>query len=123
MVNARRSATEGILMKCLRRMAAAATLSAAVLALVPAHCSATPYEGFADYRTILLSRFDYTWNSPNITAMENQIHTMMQNAANHGFTEIIWQVRGQSDALYNSNVEPRIAGRIAAEVGAMRQAH
>jgi uncharacterized lipoprotein YddW (UPF0748 family) len=34
----------------------------------------------------------------------------MQNAADEGFTEVIWQVRGRADALYNSNYEPPATG-------------
>ena len=65
---------------------------------------------FTEYRSIFVDRFDFTYNSPNIPAMVSAIETQMQKAADEGFTEVIWQVRGRGDALYNSNVEPPAAG-------------
>jgi len=87
---------------------------AAAVAFVSGWLSASvvaqPQPGFADFRSIFIDRFDYTYNSPDIPAMTSAIHSQMQNAADMGFTDVIWQVRGEADALYNSNVEPHIAG-------------
>lgn len=68
---------------------------------------------FTDLRTIFVDRFDYTYNSGNIPAMVSAINTQMQNAANQGFTDVVWQVRGRGDALYNSNFEPKATGLTA----------
>lgn len=64
---------------------------------------------FGDYRSIFVDRFDYTYNGtiPSMTAEINQI---MQDAADEGFSEVVWQVRGRGDALYDSNFEPDVSG-------------
>jgi uncharacterized lipoprotein YddW (UPF0748 family) len=64
---------------------------------------------FSDYRSIFVDRFDYPYTG-NITTMTNEINAMMQDAADEGFSEVIWQVRGRGDALYNSNIEPDVYG-------------
>jgi hypothetical protein len=63
-----------------------------------------------DYRSIFVDRFDFNYTSPNIPAMVSAIDAQMQNAADMGFTEVMWQVRGRGDALYNSNFEPKASG-------------
>lgn len=63
---------------------------------------------FSDYRSIFIDRFDYPYTG-NISTMTSQINSMMEDAADEGFTEVIWQVRGRGDALYNSNVEPDVS--------------
>lgn len=65
---------------------------------------------FANYRSIFVDRFDYTYNSGNIPQMTQAINNQIAAAAAEGFTEIIWQVRGRADALYNSNYEPATTG-------------
>jgi len=78
-----------------------------VVALVAAD---TVRADFADYRSIFISRFEFPYTSPNIPSMVAQIDGMMQKAADEGFTEVVWQVRGRGDALYNSNLEPHVNG-------------
>ncbi len=65
---------------------------------------------FANYRSIFIDRFDYVYNSANIPQMVSAINAQMQSAQDEGFTEVIWQVRGRADALYNSNYEPPATG-------------
>jgi uncharacterized lipoprotein YddW (UPF0748 family) len=84
-------------------------VAASVLLLLTSY-AANVRADFADYRSIFIDRFDYTYNSGNIPAMAAAIDAQMQNAADEGFTEIIWQVRGRADALYNSNIEPQTSG-------------
>ena len=74
--------------------------------------SAMAYAEFGDYRSIFVDRFDYPYTG-SISSMTSEINTMMQNAADEGFTEVIWQVRGRGDALYNSNFEPDVNGLTA----------
>ena len=64
---------------------------------------------FGDYRSIFVDRFDYPYTG-NIATMTAEINAMMQDAADEGFSEVIWQVRGRGDALYDSNVEPDVNG-------------
>nr|MBA3485314.1 family 10 glycosylhydrolase [Pirellulales bacterium] len=81
-----------------------------VAGVVVAMAAAPARADFADYRSIFVSRFEFPYNSPNIPSMVAQIDGMMQKAADEGFTEVVWQVRGRGDALYNSNLEPAING-------------
>ncbi len=71
--------------------------------------SAMAHAEFGDFRSIFVDRFDYPYTG-NIASMTSEINTMMQNAADEGFTEVIWQVRGRSDALYDSNYELAVNG-------------
>ena len=64
---------------------------------------------FGDERAIFFDRYDYPYTG-NIAAMTAEINTMMQDADDQGFTNVIWQVRGRADALYNSNYEPSVYG-------------
>lgn len=64
---------------------------------------------FGEYRSIFIDRFDYPYTG-SIPAMTNQINAMMQEAADAGFSEVIWQVRGRADALYDSSYEPDAYG-------------
>ncbi len=72
-----------------------------VLALIlqPALASATDH--FGDFRGLWISRFEYNEDSP--TDIINRIN----NAADMGITDVIWQVRGKADAYYNSNYDPK----------------
>jgi uncharacterized lipoprotein YddW (UPF0748 family) len=64
-------------------------------------------EDVTTYRSIFVDRFgDYPYDG-NIPSMVAEINQMMQDAADEGFTEIIWQVRGRGEAIYNSQIEPR----------------
>ena len=65
---------------------------------------------FANYRSIFVDRFDFPYQNGNIPSMTATIEGMIQNAADEGFTEVVWQVRARGDALYNSNLEPRASG-------------
>ncbi len=56
---------------------------------------------FADYRGIWIDRFDYR----NLGT--SGVQQIMANCAAAGFTDVIFQVRGQGDAYYQSNYEPR----------------
>lgn len=56
---------------------------------------------FSDWRGLWLTRFDY--RSTN----EATVRHMIDNVASLGITDLMFQVRGQSDAYYNSNFEPR----------------
>ena len=55
--------------------------------------SAMAYAEFGDFRSIFVDRFDYPYTG-SIPTMTSEINAMMQNAADEGFTEVIWQVRG-----------------------------
>jgi uncharacterized lipoprotein YddW (UPF0748 family) len=49
-------------------------------------------------RGIWVTRWDY--RTPD------DVRTIMRNAAQAGFTDVFWQVRGQADAYYRSDLEP-----------------
>lgn len=59
---------------------------------------------FSDFRALWVSRFEYNANNPA------SVQTIMNNAAAAGFTDILFQVRGKSDAYYDSQFEPRAEG-------------
>lgn len=80
-------------------------ICAATLLSLPAIAQAD----FGEQRTLFVDRFDFPFTG-NITTMTNQINGIMQDAVDEGFTDIVWQVRGRGDALYNSNFEPAAAG-------------
>ncbi|HEV8606104.1 MAG TPA: family 10 glycosylhydrolase [Tepidisphaeraceae bacterium] len=84
-----------------KRLAAAAAFSIALAAATPilrADLSAdqTPFHSF---RAIWLDRFDYSSAA--------SIATAMQNSKNLGITDVIFQVRGNANAYYNSAYEHR----------------
>jgi len=56
---------------------------------------------FSDFRALWMSRFEYSTSSPT------DVQTRIANAASMGITDVLFQVRGKSDAYYNSNFEPR----------------
>ena len=58
---------------------------------------------FSDSRTLFVNRFEYGFNTSSIT-------TIMQNAADLGITDVMFQVRGRADAFYDSNFEPLANG-------------
>lgn len=49
-------------------------------------------------RGVWVTRWDY------ITAAD--VRTVMRNVSQMGFTDVFWQVRGQADAYYESDLEP-----------------
>ena len=65
---------------------------------------------FGEYRSIFVDRFDFPYSGGSIASHTATINQMMQNAADEGFSEVVWQVRGRADALYNSNFEPAVNG-------------
>jgi uncharacterized lipoprotein YddW (UPF0748 family) len=58
---------------------------------------------FADFRAAFVNRFEYSYNA-------SSINTIMQNLANLGITDVMFQVRGRADAFYDSQYEPRAIG-------------
>ena len=73
----------------------------ALLTVVGSTGIALASDPFGDFRGMWISRFEYNEDSPsNITSIIN-------NAADMGITDVIWQVRGKADAYYNSNFEPK----------------
>jgi uncharacterized lipoprotein YddW (UPF0748 family) len=63
---------------------------------------------FADFRGLWISRFEYNANSASSIAQ------VINNAADFGTTDILFQVRARGDAFYDSSVEPRAEGTSAA---------
>ncbi|QDU90034.1 hypothetical protein Pla175_34330 [Pirellulimonas nuda] len=61
-------------------------------------------EGFADFRGMWVSRFEYSSTSPA------SVQQIMANAASLGVTDVLFQVRGRADAYYDSAFEPRAQG-------------
>ena len=62
---------------------------------------------FQDYRGLWIDRFDYS-----VSNAQTQIPQMMQNAKDLGFTDIMFQVRGEANAFYwdTNNLESRASG-------------
>ena len=56
---------------------------------------------FQDFRALWMSRYEYSSSNPA------DVTTKIANAAGMGITDVLFQVRGRSDAYYNSNFEPR----------------
>ena len=55
-------------------------------------------------RAIFVDRFDYTASNPS------NITSIITNAANMGFTDVMFQVRGRGDAFYDGSIyEPKAA--------------
>ncbi|TWT97807.1 hypothetical protein Pla108_19590 [Botrimarina colliarenosi] len=75
--------------------ATALLLVATAAAISPAHAD----ESFGDWRGLWINRFEY---NPNSVA---SIQSRIENAAAMGITDVLWQVRGQADALYDSGFE------------------
>ncbi len=61
-------------------------------------------EGFADFRGMWVSRFEYSGSNPA------SVQQVMANAASLGVTDVLFQVRGLADAYYDSAFEPRAQG-------------
>src|SRR5690349_4871995 len=61
-----------------------------------------PVRTFAEVRGLWVVRFTMT--------SEQQVRTMVANAADAGFNTLIVQVRGRGDAYYRSAIEPRAEG-------------
>lgn len=55
-------------------------------------------------RAVWLSRFD--WTRTNLTPTQEVLTALITQAADAGFTDLIFQVRGQADAFYTPGLEP-----------------
>jgi uncharacterized lipoprotein YddW (UPF0748 family) len=71
------------------------------LLIPPQHGHAAGTGDFADFRGLWVSRYEYDMNSPA------GVQQVVANAASLGITDLMFQVRANGDAYYNSNVEPR----------------
>ncbi len=58
-------------------------------------------ENFSDFKGLWVTRFDYRNGGPST------VQTIIDQAASLGITDVIFQVRGQGDAYYDSLYEPR----------------
>src|SRR2546422_4302195 len=83
-------------MRCLSAAAFAVTLAAASTLRADLSADQTPFNSF---RAIWLARFDYSSAA--------SIATAMQNSKNLGITDVVFQVRGNANAYYNSAYEHR----------------
>lgn len=64
-------------------------------------CSGPMAQGeFSDFRALFVNRFEYAKTSASI-------NTIMQQAADLGITDVMFQVRGRADAFYDSAFEPK----------------
>ncbi|MFV2068990.1 MAG: glycoside hydrolase family 10 protein [Pirellulales bacterium] len=76
-------------------------LATITLFVLTAQAVAQPTDDFNEFRGLWVTRWDYS--SGNASTIE----TIMDNAASLGITDVLFQVRGRSDAYYDSQVEPR----------------
>ncbi len=79
-------------------------LIAGLLACLPQSANAATTGDFADFRGLWVSRFEYRNLGPV------GVQQIVADAASMGITDLVFQVRGQGDAYYNSNFEPQYAG-------------
>ena len=71
----------------------------------PARATVTnPTDPFTEFRAMWVTRFDYR------NGNENTVRQIVQDAASLGVTDLLFQVRGKSDAYYDSSFEPRAEG-------------
>ncbi len=69
-------------------------------------------------RAVWLSRFD--WTRAGFTPTQESLIALLNQAADAGFTDLIFQVRGQADAFYTSGLEPwsaRLSGTQSTSLG------
>ena len=76
-------------------------LIATLLACLPQGAYAAVTGDFADFRALWVDRFDYRNLGPS------GVQQIVNDAASMGITDLVFQVRGQGDAYYNSAFEPR----------------
>jgi uncharacterized lipoprotein YddW (UPF0748 family) len=77
----------------------------------------TPPPTLVEFRGLWVSRFDWTLHSAPVPATIDEI---VDNAANAGFNAILFQVRGEADAYYESAIEPwsrRLTGTLGQHPG------
>ncbi len=71
-------------------------------------------------RGVWLSRFEYTTLGYSMTRQKQYIDQAVENLTNANFNMLIFQVRGQADAFYQSSVEPwshRLTGTLGQDPG------
>jgi len=76
-------------------------LVSAMLVLAGSACVEPAWGEFADLRAMWVTRFDY--RNGNAATVQQ----IVNNVASLGISDLVFQVRGQSDAYYDSNFEPR----------------
>ena len=74
-------------------------IAAALLAACLLQTATLAADPFGEWRGLWINRFEYSPNS--VSSIESRI----AGAAAMGITDVMWQVRGQSDALYESQFE------------------
>jgi len=72
-----------------------------LLACLPQTTQAAATGDFADFRALWVSRFEYRNLGPS------GVQQIVNDAASMGITDLLFQVRGQGDAYYDSAFEPR----------------
>ncbi len=72
-----------------------------LLACMPQQTEAATTGDFADFRGLWVSRFEYRNLGPS------GVQQIVADAASMGITDLVFQVRGQGDAYYDSAFEPR----------------
>lgn len=86
------------------------------LPLITTPAEATePPPAMVEFRGIWITRFDWT-SDPT----PQKIEEIVQNVASAGFNVLLFQVRGEADAFYNSNLEPwsrRLTGTLGQNPG------
>ena len=75
-------------------------LVGAVTTLACLCCGRLAMAEFSDFRALFVNRFEYAKSSASINAI-------MQQAADLGITDVMFQVRGRADAFYDSAFEPK----------------
>ena len=83
-----------------------AILTIAFLASASASAGAQPH-AFTDWRGLWVTRYDYR------NGNADTVRQIVDNAASLGVTDLLFQVRGRSDAYYDSQFEPRPLGSTA----------
>jgi uncharacterized lipoprotein YddW (UPF0748 family) len=66
-----------------------------------------PPESMVEFRGLWVTRFDWTtWSNTGNGARPAKIDEIVQNAADAGFNVLFFQIRGEADAYYASDLEP-----------------
>jgi len=77
-----------------------------------------PPEPMVELRGLWVTRFDWTLNAADVNPAK--LDEIVNNAALAGFNALFFQVRGEADAFYDSNVEPwsqRLTGTLGQNPG------
>ncbi len=59
-----------------------------------------------ELRGMWVTRFEWPDNTGNVEVMKNRIRLIMKTLADNNFNAVFFQVRGQTDTLYPSTLEP-----------------